>query len=157
MKNRIVNVEEAERTLRLLAHTEAPVGLAVRVKARLEKAAESGEAEPRMGLLLRWPVKSHLWWKAALAASLLAAVAGGGWRAYRWLVPEPAVALRPAPPRPAVQQGGFSSAGAMRTPHTIEGPAAPADAAALPKTPELTAHPQKLKKTPLPAEKNALR
>lgn len=146
MKNRIVNLEEAEQTLRLLARTEAPEGLAGRVKLHLESAAARQEDAVRKGRLLAWPMRSSaLWWKAALAASLLAAAVGGGWSAYRWLVPAPAVALRPSPQRPAVQQRGFSSAGAMRTPHTLEGPAAPAGAAAQ-KNPELGVPAQKIKK-----------
>jgi hypothetical protein len=123
MTEKIVNLEEVERTLRLVAGLDAPLGLAERVKARVAPA----QAAPARGRLLAWPQSRAgraQWLRGAIAAGLLAAVAAGGAVAYRWVAPASMAHTAPATARPAVQQK-FSTAGAMRTPLTLQGPAAP--------------------------------
>jgi hypothetical protein len=120
MTEKIVNTAEFERTLKLLAALPAPEGLAGRVQTRLGAPA----AAPVRGRLLPWPTERAtrtVWLRAAIAAGLLAAVAAGGMTAYRWVAPAPMAHTVPA--RPAVQQN-FSTAGAMRTPLTLNGPVA---------------------------------
>lgn len=127
MTEKIVNIEEVERTLRLVAGLDAPLDLAERVKARVA----AGHAAP--GRLLAWPAPRRVQWlRGAIAAGLLAAVAAGGAVAYRWVAPAPMAHTAPATARPAVQQK-FSTAGAMRTPLTLRGPVAPLPAR--PRTP----------------------
>lgn len=129
MKETIVNATELnttefEQTLKLVAELPAPERLAERVKAEL--------SAPARGRLLAWPVQGSqrtLWLRAAIAAGLLVAVAAGGVTAYRWVAP--ASTAHSAPARPAAQQN-FSTAGAMRTPHTVNGPAALPEAHARP-------------------------
>lgn len=110
-------LSDAEATLRLIATLPAPEGLAERIQAGLQKA-------PAPGRLLLWPRSTS--WRALAAAALLLAVAGGGWGAYLWTRPSPAAApvQAPAAMRPALP-GGFSAAGAIRTPQTLDGPLAP--------------------------------
>ena len=114
-------MEEAEATLRLIAELPAPEGLEDRMKAALRAA-------PRAGRVLHWPgmpALSRGWLDSALARSVAAAaivfvVAGGGWSVYLHVQPaRTANAL--AMPHVAAP-GGFSSAGAMRTPQTLNGP-----------------------------------
>lgn len=128
MTEKIVNTTAMEQTLKLVAELPAPEGLAERVKARLAAV----EADPQRGRLLDWPAPSRTrtrWLPGAMAAGLLAAVAIGGTLAYRWVVPAPVARTAPAAARPAVPQQSFSSAGAMRTPVTLNGPAALPDPA----------------------------
>lgn len=111
-----------EETLRLIAALRAPAGLEDRVKARLENA-------PRSGRVLFWP-SAHAGgggWvrtssvRAAAAAAIVFVVVGGGWGVYSRVQPvaEPKVIVM----QPRVNgSGGFSSAGAMRTPQTLNGP-----------------------------------
>ncbi|MDR3793181.1 MAG: hypothetical protein P4L03_07360 [Terracidiphilus sp.] len=130
MNQTIVNgkaeaVSEAEATLRLIASLPAPEGIAERLKAGLAAV----EAAPKRGRVLAWPAKSSMaqggWLQGAAAAALLLAMAGGGWSAYKWVAPAPALQTLPSAARP-VLQGGFSAAGAMRRPETLVGPIAPA-------------------------------
>lgn len=113
--------EEAEATLRLIAGLPAPEGLEDRVKAALRAA-------PRTGRVLHWPAapaQSQGWLSSALARGAAAAgivfvVAGGGWSVYSHVQPAqtPQALTTPHVAAP----GGFSSAGAMRTPQTLNGP-----------------------------------
>jgi hypothetical protein len=120
---------EFEETLRLIARLSPPEGLEERVQAGLRTEASSGRART-----LRWPKALRLenaWMqnlaRAAAAAAIVAVVVGGGWgisSRFQPAQPSSAVAV---PPRSAGQnghtgQGGFSSAGAMRTPQTLNGP-----------------------------------
>jgi hypothetical protein len=109
---------EAETTLRLIAGLPAPLGLEDRVKASLHRA-------PRTGALLHWPAGPRSGWmqgswaRTAAAAAIVFVVAGGGWEVYsrvQTAEPPKAIAL---PPMAA--HGGFSSANAIRTPHTLNG------------------------------------
>jgi hypothetical protein len=108
-----------EETLRLLARLTPPEGLEERVKAGLRAAAPaSGKAR-----ILAWP-KLRLetaWMRSAAAAAIVAVVVGGSWGIYSRVQPnQPAKAIA-TPPRVSTH-GGFSNAGAMRTPQTLNGP-----------------------------------
>ncbi len=108
--------EEAEATLRLLAHLPAPNGLENRVKAALSAA-------PRTGRVLPWPAGSSIAsgkLRGVAAAAIVVIVAGGGWGVYSHVQPAqaPQAAVVPLVASPS----GFSSAGAVRTPQTLQGP-----------------------------------
>jgi hypothetical protein len=109
---------EAEATLRLIASLPAPEGLPERVREGLRTGAS-----PRGARVLEWPVAARQgfdWLRGAAAAAIVGVVVGGAW----WISANApasggsAVAV-PVHVRPA---GGFSNAGAMRTPHTLNGP-----------------------------------
>jgi hypothetical protein len=140
----------AEETLRLIASLPAPDGLENRVNAALSAA-------PRRGRVLAWPRTLGLtfrpesgWMRTAAAAAIVFVIAGGGWGVYSRVESARAGSTnfaqnQPAkvivmPPRLPVA-GGFSGAGAMRTPVTLPGPAAPQHAEANP------ARPKKAKKS----------
>ena len=117
----------AEETLRLIARLPAPEGLAERVQAGLHAASLSASS-PVRARILDWPVALQLdhawmrsaWMRAAAAAAIVFVVAGGGWGIYSRVAPVPqtrGIAL----PHVATP-GGFSGAGAMRTPQTLNGP-----------------------------------
>jgi hypothetical protein len=110
----------AEETLRLIARLAAPEGLEERIETGLRAAA--GAASSR-ALILRWPValrRESAWMRGAAAAAIVFVVVGGGWGICSRIAPlqPPSFIALPhiAPP------GGFSSAGAMRTPQTLHGP-----------------------------------
>jgi hypothetical protein len=119
----------AEETLRLLARLSPPTGLEERLQAALRLAVNAVpvNASPQ-ARILRWPAAlqlSNLWQsslvRAAAAAAIVAVVVGGGWLvSARFQPAQPATAVA-LPPR-AFGQSGFSSAGAMRTPQTLNGP-----------------------------------
>lgn len=130
---------EFEATLRMIAHLPLPEGLEDRLRETL-RAAERGTAQDRPRILL-WPqtVQRRDAWlrsslgRAAAAAAIVLVVLGGGWDiCSRVQAPLAAKSIVP-PPRMSVP-GGFSSAGAMRTPKTLNGPrvAQPAAAAQKP-------------------------
>lgn len=106
----------AEETLQLIARLPAPDGLEDRVNAGLKSA-------PRRGRILHWPASlrpTASWVRGAAAAAVVFVVAGGGWGIYMRVQPsQPARVL--VMPHPGAG-GGFSSAGAMRTPQTLNGP-----------------------------------
>jgi hypothetical protein len=108
--------EGYDATLHLVTHAQVPEGLEGRVHAALEAA-------PRRGWLLEWPAAEG-WLRAAAAAAIVVVVAGGGWGVYRHAqMHQPAkVTVMPAPQVTAPTTGGFSSAGAIRTPQTVKGP-----------------------------------
>jgi hypothetical protein len=124
----------ADETLRLIARLSAPDGLEERVQAGLRAATLTELPKAR---ILRWPVAlrlditslQNLAWmqnlaRAAAAAAIVAVVVGGGWGiSSRFQPAQPSSAIA-VPPHGAGQtgQGGFSSAGAMRTPQTLNGP-----------------------------------
>jgi hypothetical protein len=109
----------AEETLRLIANLPAPEGLEDRVHAALQAA-------PRTGRILQWPasLSSGSAWvrstamKGAAAAAIVCVVAGGGWQVYSRVQPNKVIAM----PAHVAAPGGFSNAGAMRTPQTLNGP-----------------------------------
>jgi hypothetical protein len=105
-----------EATLHLVTHAPVPEGLEERVQAALDSI-------PRRGRLLEWPLTAG-WLRSAAAAAIVFVVAGGGWGVYRHAqLHQPAkVTATPAPQVSAPTAGGFSSAGAIRTPQTVKGP-----------------------------------
>lgn len=110
------NAGSAEDTLRLIAQLSAPKGLEDRVLAGLESA-------PRRGRLLQWPSMLHSgsgWMRGAAAAAIVFVVAGGGWGIYTRVQPPQTTKVIVMPRAGA--GGGFSNAGAMRTPQTLDGP-----------------------------------
>jgi hypothetical protein len=115
----------AEETLRLIASLPAPEGLEDRVRAALN-------AVPRRNRVLAWPRNLRAesgWMRGAAAAAIVFVVAGGGWGVYSRVQSTQVAQNQPAkvivmPARPPVS-GGFSGAGAMRTPVTLPGPTAP--------------------------------
>jgi hypothetical protein len=109
--------ETGEETLRLIASLPAPAGLEDRVHAALRAA-------PRGGRLLAWPAAlrpQSSWMRTAAAAAIVFAIAGGGWGVYTRVEQGQPAKVIVMPPRMA-GPGGFSSAGAMRTPQTLAGP-----------------------------------
>jgi len=110
-----------DETLRLIAHAPVPEGLAERVQAGLDASLAAG---PRRGRVLAWPKAlkpGSNWMRAAAAAAIVFVVAGGGWGVYSHVQPRPAArSVVPLPHGSA--PGGFSNAGAMRTPQTLNGP-----------------------------------
>ena len=113
----------AEATLRLLANLPAPEGLEDRVMVSLKTA-------PRTARVLHWPSvlqPTGSWMRGAAAAAIVFVVAGGGWGVYTRVQPSQPARVLVMPAR-AGAAAGFSSAGAMRTPQTLNGPfvAAPA-------------------------------
>jgi hypothetical protein len=111
----------AEATLQMLARLPAPLGLEDRVLAGMQAA-------PRPGHVLNWPrtmssrgawVRAG-WMRGAAAAAIVFAVAGGGWGIYTRVQPSQPSKVLVIPRRGAL--GGFSGAGAIRTPETLHGP-----------------------------------
>jgi len=114
--DRSAGVHAAEETLRMIASLPAPAGLEDRVKAAMRSA-------PRRGVLIAWPLAAgESWLRAAAAAAIVLTVAGGGWGVYSHIqvAPVPSALAEPQSPNGA---GHFSTAGAMRVPQTVEGPA----------------------------------
>jgi len=137
-----------EDTLRLIAGLPAPAGLEDRVQAGLRAA-------PAKARILHWPTAllpsrglAGSWMRSAAAAAIVVVVAGGGWGIYSRVQPSQPARVVVMPPRVGTG-GGFSNAGAMRTPQTLNGPVLLHSAPAKPaqaKTPVRTA------KTPLHRE-----
>jgi hypothetical protein len=104
----------ADETLRLIARLPAPDGLEDRVHAALRTARRS----PRV---LAWPRAlgtGNSFMRAAAAAAIVFVIAGGGWGIYTRVQPSRVIAM----PQHVALPGGFSNAGAMRTPQTLNGP-----------------------------------
>jgi hypothetical protein len=118
-----------DETLRLISSIPTPEGLEDRIQDRIQTAVraerQSGTAaaSPK-GRLLHWPKPLSLQsapLRVAAAAAIVGVVVGGGWTICSRPQPaQPAQAVT-QPARPATQSG-FSNAGAMRTPQTINGP-----------------------------------
>ena len=120
-----------EETLRLIARLSAPEGLEERVQAGLRAVSPKAR-------ILRWPDALRLenvWMQNLLRASAAAAIAalviGGCWSiSTRYQPAQPTSAV--AAPLRGNAQGGFSSAGAMRT--TLNGPIVTHPAISAPET-----------------------
>jgi hypothetical protein len=119
---------EFEATLRLIAHLPLPEGLEDRLHATLRAAEHSTTAPVRPRILPRpqaarqlnaW-IRSSLG-RAAAAAAIVLVVVSGGWGIYSRVQP-PQTAKTIVPPPRMSASGGLSSAGAMRTPKTLNGP-----------------------------------
>jgi hypothetical protein len=140
----------AEETLRLIASLPAPEGLESRLNAALNVGVY--KSDWRRSRVLAWPRTLGLtfrpessWMRTAAAAAIVFVVAGGGWGVYSRVESSragyaPVAQNQPAkvitiPTRMPVA-GGFSGAGAIRTPVTLPGPAAPQHAKANPARPK---------------------
>jgi hypothetical protein len=117
---------EADATLRLIAELPAPDGLSERVKGRLQ--AKSVEAARGGGRLLEWPTRASAghgqlqnWMRSAAAAAIVGVVSGGAWWIYASVAPAGGGSAVAAPVS-VHRAGGFTTAGAMRTPETLKGP-----------------------------------
>lgn len=106
-------VRDAESTLRVIATLPAPRGLEERVIAELRSAPSRGRVLSFPRLLS--PAENLV--RAVAAAAIAFTVIGGGWSIY----------LRVQPARvdgivPAIHSTGFSNAGAVRVPQTLQAP-----------------------------------
>jgi hypothetical protein len=120
-----------EETLRLIAGLPAPAGLEERVHTALRDARERqprqgvfADERSRSGRVLAWPAAlkpQSSWMRTAAAAAIVFVIAGGGWGVYTRVQQNQPARVIGMPPR-AVSPGGFSGAGAMRTPQTVAGP-----------------------------------
>jgi len=133
--------DDFEETLRLIARLSSPEGLEERIQAGLHAAPASGGSR-----VLSWPMALHadaVWLRLAAAAVIVAVVIGGSFGVYsrvQSIQPTRAVTV----PLHLSTQGGFSSAGAMRTPQTLNGPIV---------EPSVVAHPATVAPLPVkPAE-----
>jgi hypothetical protein len=115
------NTNSGEETLRLIANLPSPEGLEERVHKSLRAA-------PRAGRVLAWPagMRSRVSltsnaFRTAAAAAIVFVVVGGGWGVYSRVqqVQNGRVVVMPAR---MTNTGGFSGAGAIRTPETLPGP-----------------------------------
>jgi hypothetical protein len=131
----------AEETLRVVAGLPAPAGLEDRVRAALHLASidfagledsqrpengsgESGAGIDRRGRVLAWPAAlkpQTSWMRTAAAAAIVFVVAGGGWGVYTRVEQNRPARILVMPPRIGAS-GGFSGAGAVRTPQTLTRP-----------------------------------
>ena len=131
----------AEETLRLIAGLPAPEGLEDRVHEALRAA-------PRTARVLAWPENPRWamrrqsgWLRSAAAAVIVFVVVGGGWGVYtRVQHGQPAKVIVMPSPTPAA--GGFSGAGAIRTPQTLQGPTVNQPARPAPDQPAVKTRPQ---------------
>jgi hypothetical protein len=109
----------AEETLRLIASLPAPAGLEDRVHAALRSM-------PRSGRVLAWSRALDTqsdWMRTAAAAAIVFVVAGGGWGVYTHFEKgQQGQPIKVIAMPHSLQPGGFSGAGAMRTPQTLPGP-----------------------------------
>jgi hypothetical protein len=116
--------DAVDDTLRLIASLPVPAGLEDRIVVGLRS---SRRMQPHGARILAWPLRPGRAWahsaalRTAAAAAIVLAVAGGGWGVYSYVQSNQPRAVA-QPPRPAVSSGGFSNAGAMRTPQTLNGP-----------------------------------
>ncbi len=104
----------AEATLRLIASLSAPDGLEHRVITGLHSAPPSRQ-------IISWPAMlkpTENWFRAAAAAAIVFVIAGGGGGIYAHVQPGTTV-VAPLRVNPS---GGFSNAGAIRTPQTVPAP-----------------------------------
>ncbi|HUX45865.1 MAG TPA: hypothetical protein VMV57_14045 [Terracidiphilus sp.] len=127
----VKNAVQAEAMLRQLAELPAPEGLEDRVKHALRGHALRGQVlkgAPQIGGAFFWPENGLVkpGWRrgpalrALAAAAIVLIVVGGGW-SVATLGPREEAVPRIALPH-VHAPGGFSSAGAMRTPQTLNPP-----------------------------------
>jgi len=118
-------VPNPEATLRMIALAPPPAGLEERIQAHLRAEMRAGfRIEVPKARVLAWPSTQGTGnnaWRTAAAAAIVAVVVGGGWGIASRVQPASSSRRVVAPIR-AVGPGGFSSAGAMRTPQTFNGP-----------------------------------
>lgn len=113
---------ETDDTLRLLAKLPVPDGLEERVHASLKHTSRSAEviSWPSSGGSARGWMNGPLM-RGAAAAAIVLVVMGGSWAMSSYVHPAP-IPQAIAQPRVIAPRGGFSSANAMRTPTTLNGP-----------------------------------
>ena len=107
----------ADETLRLISALPAPAGLEDRVHTALHVRSH------RQARLLSWPRRlnpQNGWMRTAAAAAIVFVVVGGGWGVYTRVGHNQPARIIPMPMR--MPAGALSSAGAIRTPHTLPGP-----------------------------------
>ena len=115
---------EMDGTLRALARVTAPEGLEERVHTALRSASRGG------GRVIEFPgefprefsarhASDSPWMRTAAAAAICFVVVGGGWGVYSRVQTARVIAM---PSHISAPGGGFSNAGAMRTPQTLNGP-----------------------------------
>jgi hypothetical protein len=118
----------AEETLRLIASLPAPAGLEERVHTAIDAAPRRGRVLAwSRGRVLAWPGTlrpERGWMRSAVAAAIVFVVAGGGWGVYTRVEQSQTPKVIAMPARMPLT-GGFTGAGALRTPHTLPGPMAP--------------------------------
>jgi hypothetical protein len=105
---------DVESTLRLIATLPAPRGIEDRVIARLSST-------PRAGSVLSFPrplSPAGNWLRAAAAAAIAFLVVGGGWGVYSRVQPSGVAVTVPQ----TSHSRGFSNAGAVRVPQTLQAP-----------------------------------
>ena len=122
-----------DETLRLMAKLPAPEGLTERIRANVRIALRE---EATSGKLLAWPKGKHNeaaaslnwrrepslnWLRGLAAAALVCAVVGGGWGILARVQQFAPAGKAMVPPAQGIG-GGFSNAGAMRLPQTLNGP-----------------------------------
>ena len=140
---------ETEETLRVLATLPTPDGLEERVHAALKNASRTAE-------VLSWPSSGGSargwingpWMRGAAAAAIVFGVMGGSWAVYSHVEPAP-LPQAITQPRVVAPRGGFSSATAMRTPTTLNGPTVQqkeVNAAAKPQAPSIQKKPKAKKR-----------
>ena len=131
----------AGETLRLIASLPAPAGLEDRVRTALCHAPNRDSQ--KKARVLPWPRRLNPqsgWMRTAAAAAIVFVVVGGGWGVYTRVEHNLPAKVIVMPTRmPAA--GGFSSAGAMRTPQTLPGPIAPVQPKTLPAQPKAVRKP----------------
>jgi hypothetical protein len=125
-----------EAVLRQIAQVPAPPGLEERMQACLRQAPRRESLWQRCAVALFGDLLRESDWlhsgamRAAAAVAVAAVVLGGGWGVTAHL--GPAAFPQNARQGPVLTApGGFSSAGAIRTPQTLQGPVVAAPAAAL--------------------------
>jgi hypothetical protein len=148
-----------EETLRLMAGLPAPAGLEDRVHEALRGARERrphqgvfADGRSRSDRVLAWPTTlkpQSSWMRTAAAAAIVFVIAGGGWGIYTRVQQNQPGRVSVKPPR-VVSPGGFSGAGAMRTPQTVAGPTVLQPAMPKPAQPE-AARPKAVKKPVTPS------
>jgi hypothetical protein len=108
-----------EDTLKLIARLPAPEGLEERVTGRLH----ADQFRPRAARILDFPAlrPGSNWMRSAAAAAIVFVVVGGGWGVYSRVQQPQSAKVVVMQPR-VVVPSGFSNAGAMRTPNTLNGP-----------------------------------
>ena len=107
-------LREAEESLRLIANLPAPRGLENRVIAGLRSAP----ARARVLSFTRLPGSTENWFRGAAAAAIAFLIVGGGWGIYSRVQPAGSTATIPQPGNTK----GFSNAGAVRVPQTLQAP-----------------------------------
>ncbi|MFZ1086737.1 MAG: hypothetical protein WAN35_17380 [Terracidiphilus sp.] len=149
-------ISSVEETLRLIARLAAPDGLEERVQKSLRVAAVPAAHKARV-LSWRTVTRSFDSWmqsgalRAAAAAAIVAVVVGGGWIVSSRL-PAAQLGVDFTTSQQGRAQGGFSAAGAKRTPQTLDRPRVEIPAGAHP----VMAAPQAKEKADQSATRKAL-